>query len=232
MTIIEPNAPMAGPALPSELEFGTQSETVPEQFTGDYGAPSAMDPSALASAPSQEDSTLTAEDVLRHINGRASETEALPQQIPIPKPFPFPRPFPLPFRAASGRYRSQAVGFQLELRVDVDGRRPLRRLSGDYYSVSGATTNYFGSWTVDAVTITTSSNAITVVGTARTTWSTTFTVATVTIPRTTIFRPGPPATIRWSTPSGAIGATYVCDWESGAYRTVEFEQDCESGVTA
>lgn len=46
----------------------------------------------------------------------------------------------------SGRYRSPIAGFQLELRVDVDGNTPLGKLSGDYYTISGGVTSYFGSW--------------------------------------------------------------------------------------
>src|ERR1051326_5067495 len=48
-------------------------------------------------------------------------------------------PFPLPRRPVSGRYRSGGFGFQLELRVDVDGRRPMRKVSGDFSQVSGST---------------------------------------------------------------------------------------------
>ncbi|MFZ2528257.1 MAG: hypothetical protein WAX14_11475 [Rhodococcus sp. (in: high G+C Gram-positive bacteria)] len=137
-------------------------------------------------------------------------------------------------RNVSGRYRSSVVGggFQLELRVDVDGRTPLRKLSGDYYAISGTTVTYFGSWTVDAVTITAAPGQIVIRGTARTTWSTTFNVATVVVPRRTVFQPLASATLRWSTGSGAPGAAYVCGHESAAFRTVELEQDVESGVGA
>lgn len=233
MTVLEPNAPMTGPEMPIDLDVPEDASTVFQQPAG-TGAQGGMDPSGPPAPNGFDDrpmsDTLTAEELLHRMNGaETADNDLIPRPIPIPTPLP--RPFPLPFRAASGRYRSLAVGFQLELRVDVDGRRPLRRLSGDYYSVAGATTTYFGSWTVDAVTITASANAVTIIGTARTTWPTTFTVAKVTVPRTTIFRPAPPATIQWSTPSGAVGATYECRWEAGAFRTVELEQDCESGVT-
>ena len=221
MTVMEPNAATAGPELPIDLEVGAdEADRGPSPTT-------TADPSGPFTATGLDDRPaephLTAEDVLQRIDGRGAQPEA---EAP-----PLPAPSPLPTRAASGRYRSQPLGFQLELRVDVDGRRPLRKLSGDYFTISGATTTYFGSWTVDAVTVTTSPAAIVIVGTARTTWTTTFTVARVTIPRTTIFRPAPAATIRWSTPSGTVGAAYTCSWEAGAYRTVELEQDCEAGVT-
>src|SRR5574341_23983 len=63
---------------------------------------------------------------------------------------------PLPRRPVSGRYRSAAIGFQLELRVDVDRTRPTHHVSGDFFSISGATKSYFGSFIVHAPTITVS----------------------------------------------------------------------------
>ncbi|HEX6344487.1 hypothetical protein [Umezawaea sp.] len=220
MTVMEPNAAYAGQELPYDLQVGAD-EAVREHHQSPVVT---ADPSAPSSAAGLDERPpephLTADEVLQRIESRTLEPEAAPT------------PIVLPTRAASGRYRSPALGFQLEMRVDIDGRRPLRKLSGDYYSVSGATTTYFGSWTVDAVTITSTPTLVTVVGTARTTWTTTYTVARVTIPRVTIFQPAPAATIRWSTPTGTAGATYVCAWESGAFRTVELEQDCEAGVTA
>lgn len=52
----------------------------------------------------------------------------------------------------SGRFRSAGAGTQLELRVDVDGPRPLMRISGDFFETSGATTNYVGSFVVETLT--------------------------------------------------------------------------------
>src|SRR5262245_31182304 len=51
-------------------------------------------------------------------------TETTNPEIKIPKP-PI---LPLPRRPVSGRYRSGGFGFQLELRVDVDGRRPMKKV--------------------------------------------------------------------------------------------------------
>jgi hypothetical protein len=247
MTVMEPNASAAGPEQPIDLDVGaaTEAEDTAAAQVPDYPAQAismqTADPSAAPLEPGIEDrpdgSSLTADDLLRRTNGAVQEADAgaaAPGVIPHPGPRPIPAPIPrpLPFRAASGTYRSQPVGFQLELRVDIDGRRPLRKLSGDYFSVSGSTTTYFGSWTVDAVKVTASANSVVVVGTARTTWATTFTVAKVTIPRATIFQPAPPATIQWSTSSGAQGAKYVCAWATGSFRVVELEQDCERGVNA
>ncbi|MQA59996.1 MAG: hypothetical protein GEU86_00565 [Actinophytocola sp.] len=234
MTIMEPNAPVAGENLALDLEKTTESAAAgmaePPTEATTQPAEQAADPSAAAAPPAFEElptMPATAEDAVRQVNGHDTAIEPAAPVAPIPGPVPFP----LPRRQASGRYRSRPLGYQLELRVDVDGKRPLRKLSGDYYAISGSTVTYFGSWTVDAVKVTTTSSTITVVGTARTTWSTTFTVAKVTIPRAMIFQPAPPATLRWFTSSGAAGATYVCGWESAAFRTVELEQDCETGVT-
>ncbi|MFC0106377.1 hypothetical protein [Kibdelosporangium aridum] len=221
MTTIEPNSSTHVPGI-RELEGMAENveqiafrvPVSPAGLTGDPSGP-------LASATQ----AITGEELLR-ADGQQDLTE-----LDVAAPVVPPVPIPLPFRIASGRYRSQPLGFQLELRVDVDGRHPLGKLSGDYYVVSGATVSYFGSWTVDAVTVSATPTTLTIVGTARTTWPTTFTVATVTVPRARIFQPAPPASIRWSTPTGAIGATYVCAWAAGAFRTVELEQDCESSVT-
>jgi hypothetical protein len=220
MTVMEPNAAYAGHDIPFDFQQGVDEfgrEPVPTQTsTADPSGP--LSATGLDERPPEQH--LSPEEVLQRIESRILEPEAAPP------------PIVLPTRAASGRYRSPAQVFQLELRVDIDGRRPLRRLSGDYYSVSGATTTYFGSWTVDAVTVTATPTLVTIVGTARTTWTTTYTVARVTIPRATIFSPPPAATLRWSTPTGTPGATYACPWESSAFRTVELEQDCEAGITA
>jgi hypothetical protein len=231
VTILEPNAALSGTA---PADAGMATGTLPSQRAGvsDYGnvvAPSA-DPSsgAMPGTPDvQTDAGLS--DLETYLADQAAAAEAELPITPIPIPLP---PIPIRTRAVSGRYRSPAVGFQLELRVDIDGRRPLHKLSGDYFSVSGGTTTFFGSWTVDAVTTSVVNGATVTVGTARTTWPTTFTVAKVTVPRRTIFQPAAPATIQWSTPSGALGGTYLCGHESAAMRTVELEQDVESGVAA
>jgi hypothetical protein len=222
VTVVEPNAAPAG-TLPGET--GTPAPTEPNVV-----APSAGDPGAPAVPHDGRTMAETMEQVESYLAEQAPTAGAGVGLAPVPTP-KVP-PIGLPFRAASGRYRSPAAGFQLELRVDIDGARPLMKLSGDYYSVSGGTTTYFGSWTVDAVTLTRHGNEIIAVGTARTTWPTTYTVATVTIRRRPVVQPASPATIQWSTSTGAQGATYVCNHESASLRTVELEQDVEAGVTA
>ena len=226
VTVVEPNAAPAGtvPAQPGTIP-SPPSPREPEM--PNIAAPSVADPGAPAAPADGQSTASTVEQVESYLAEQAPEAAG---PIPIPlEPLPT---LPLRPRAASGRYRSPAAGFQMELRVDVDGRRPLMKVSGDYYSISGGTTTYFGSWTVDAATVTRTATEVVAVGTARTTWTTTYTVARVSIPRRTIFQPAAPATVRWSTPSGAPGAVYTCSHESGSFRVVELEQDVEGGVTA
>ncbi|MEV4164735.1 hypothetical protein [Nonomuraea dietziae] len=52
----------------------------------------------------------------------------------------------------SGLYRGQDGESQLDLRVDVDGKRPTGRLSGDLFTTTGSTTAYHGSFVVHSTT--------------------------------------------------------------------------------
>ena len=134
-------------------------------------------------------------------------------------------------RAVSGRYGATSAGWRLELRVDVDGSRPLRRVSGDYYRVTGGTVSFFGSFVIDAITLTVTSSAVTITGIASTTWTTSFNRARVTIPRVWLFSPPAAATLRWSNAAGSPGASYTCGYVSRHFRSVTLEQDCEAGIT-
>ncbi|MGH2601764.1 MAG: hypothetical protein ACRDJ9_20570, partial [Dehalococcoidia bacterium] len=158
----------------------------------------------------------------------ATPSPALPLQ-PVQPVLPIP-PIQLK-RAVSGRYRSAGAGYQLELRVDVDGHRPVMRVSGDFYRVSGATTTYFGSFIVDAPSVSATPTTATITGTITATWSTSHRQVRVTVPRTTILQPAAGATVQFFTTTGGAGATYVCPFQSRAFRTVQFEQDFVTGVT-
>ncbi|MFB4266926.1 hypothetical protein [Nonomuraea sp. GTA35] len=48
----------------------------------------------------------------------------------------------------SGLYQGQDGDSRLALRIDVDGARPMGRVSGDLFTVAGATTSYVGSFVV------------------------------------------------------------------------------------
>lgn len=159
------------------------------------------------------------------------EAEPAPVEAGVLPAPPIPAPPLLPIkRAVRGRYRSAAPGFVLELRVDVDGHRPTRRVSGDFYQVSGATTTYHSSFRVDAPTITTTAAQVRIEGLGSFTFAAGAPKVRVTIPRTTIFQPAAPATVQFLTVANQPGASYLCRHQSAYLRSVRFEQDCQAGV--
>lgn len=144
---------------------------------------------------------------------------------------PIPPPIGIPRRAVSGRYRGRLGGFELELRVDIDRVRPMRKLSGDFFSISGATTTYFGSFIVDNPAISVSATQITCRGLGRFTFNAGAPVVQVTIQRRLIFQPPAPAVVQFFTQTGSPGATYTCGFESAYFRTVQLETDSVSDIT-
>ncbi|WP_141753710.1 tetratricopeptide repeat protein [Streptomyces luteocolor] len=139
----------------------------------------------------------------------------------------------LPYRPVSGRYRGTGGSFQLELRVDVDsirsGSKVLRRLSGDFFSTSGGTTAYFGSFVVHSPTVTTSATQIVVRGLGTFTWQAGAPVVQVTVPRRRTDQSPGAATVQFLTTSGQAGANYVCPYVSPYFRAVQWEQDSVTG---
>ena len=160
----------------------------------------------------------------------SAEKPVLPVQ-PVRPVLPVKPILPLLMRPVSGRYRGTLGAFQLELRVDVDRTRPMKRLSGDLYQTSGGTTKYFGSFVVNAATVTVTTSQVTVKGTGSFTFSAGFPVVQVTIQRRTIRQPQAPASLQFFTTGGSPGATYTCVFESIYFRTIRIETDRVSDVT-
>jgi hypothetical protein len=140
-------------------------------------------------------------------------------------------------RNVSGTYRNATpagFGTILELRVDVDGRRPQQRLSGDLYlhfHFCGPITLYTRSFVVEALTIDSAADEITISGPviyyndpANTSDS-----IRVEIPRVSIFAPAPAACVHWLT-LGKIVATYACPKISEYFRTATLEIDRFQGT--
>ncbi len=136
------------------------------------------------------------------------------------------------YRKVSGRYSNCPRSWKLELRVDVDSYRPTKMVSGDYYYVSGSTTSYFGSFKVEAPSIYVSSTQVTIIGIAQMTWSTPYQKVRLVIPRHNIFQPAANAYVQWYTLTNQKGADYVCLFDSPYFRTIQLEEDRETGVTA
>ncbi|GAA2093307.1 hypothetical protein GCM10009801_60380 [Streptomyces albiaxialis] len=127
-----------------------------------------------------------------------------------------------------GRYRNGG-GVQLELRVDVDGRRPLNRLSADFFTTTGATTSYYGSFVVNAVSVTRTATDAVIRGRGTFTWSASHPLVEVTIPLRTAAQPRGAATVQFLRTGGAKGASYLCPFASPYFRTVQWEQDSVAG---
>jgi hypothetical protein len=172
----------------------------------------------------------------RRTRGRLIEGDAAdggPAALAPAFPVPFPSIPITPFRLlhrTSGRYRGTG-SVQLELRVDVDGRRPLRRTSGDFYVQSGATLSYFGSFVVHSPAITVTSTHVIVDGIGTFTWSAAYPRVRVSVPRTSIFHAPGSATVQFLTAGGAAGASYACGHASPFFRTIQLEEDKVSGLT-
>jgi len=167
-------------------------------------------------------------DPTRPIEG---ETAPIPSIPPLQSaPIPFGTPNPMAKQPVSGRYRGTLASFQLELRVDVDRTRPMKRLSGDFFQISGSTTTYLGSFIVDPPTITVTDSQVVIKGLGSFTFATRSPVVQVTIPRNLISQPQAPATVQFLTKGGGAGATYTCAFESIYFRSLLLETDRVSDV--
>lgn len=142
------------------------------------------------------------------------------------------------FRRVSGAYRSPdpaATGSILELRVDVDGRRPQSRVSGDlfrhyHFQWFGHTfqfTHYTASFVAESLAVSTVSNEMVITGPVKY-YSDPANVSDtieVRIPRVTVFAAAAPATVKFYT-SGVLKSTFLCSKLSDSFRTVTLEIDC------
>lgn len=184
----------------------------------------------LTSEPGETDLAEVAQGAEPTTDARGAIALA-PQQPLEPLP-PLPKlPPQVITRTVSGRYGGTLGSFRVELRVDVDRSRPLRKVSGDFYSTSGGTTSYIGSFVVDTVAIVSTPAQITLRGLGRFGFSAGAPVVQVTIARRSIFQPAAPATLQFFTTGGAPGSTYACQFQSTYFRSVFLETDRVSNVT-
>jgi len=153
--------------------------------------------------------------------GFEEEAAALPV---TPKPILIRRP-------VSGRYRGTLGSFELELRVDVDRVHPMQKLSGDFFSVSGSTKAYIGSFIVDAPAISLTTTQVICRGTGRFSFGINSPIVQVAIQRRTIFQPQAPAMVHFFDLNNQPAAQYSCAFESAYFRTVRLETDHVSNVT-
>ncbi len=129
----------------------------------------------------------------------------------------------------SNSAEKKAKGTELELRVDVDGVRPLNVISGDIYSNSERTRKYLSSFIFQEVKkIENPTNEIILIGEKGkfSLSSDQFTDIQITISANS--RP-PKAAFQWSNGSGSVSKC-LCKYASKYFRTVHLEHDYEKGV--
>jgi len=125
----------------------------------------------------------------------ASPMETISPSVPVGTTTQGIIPILIPKKASSGSYAGSAGSFRLELRVDVDGKRPCNLVSGDFFTIAGGVTTYFGSFKSGAVSAVWTDSSVTLTGVLSTTWSTTFNHFRITIPRVMIIVSGNPAAL-------------------------------------
>ena len=131
-------------------------------------------------------------------------------------------------RPVSGRYRGRQAGMEVELRIDVDGARPLKAASADYSDIGKTDPEYRESMQVVAPKITYGARLVTIEGTALFSHRTARRRIVVTIPRVAS---GPlVATLRHLTARGRLAFECVCTFEDEHFRLVELEEATERGV--
>jgi hypothetical protein len=162
----------------------------------------------------------------------AAARPILPRVPIIPRVPVVPRipVIPVRKRAVSGRYLGTTGAFRLELRVDVDGTRPIRRVSGDFFQIVGRTVKYFGSFVVNAPAITVAATEVTIKGLGTYTFAAGAPVVQVKIARRSILQNQAPAVVQFFSTGGAPGAVYTCAFVSVYFRSVRIETDRVSDV--
>ena len=184
----------------------------------------------MSSEPMTDVEIAAIEESVLELIGEAAKTDVDPTRAAIDGSTDLRTAAAVRYLPVSGRYRSCPEPWELTIRIDVDGFRPTRRVSGDYFRKSGSTFQYFGSFVVDSISVSVSSTMIRIVGLARTTWASAYNKLWVWIPRHVLGQPRAAVHVLWTTPANQRGATYRCLFESAHFRSVILEQDVEADV--
>ncbi len=131
----------------------------------------------------------------------------------------------------SGRYTGKKGNYRLTLRVDIDGKRPMKRISGDFFKTSGLTVSYYGSFIVNSPRIKLTFSEVIIEGFGTFTFRAFAPKLRIRIPRFSFFRPPGPAKVQFLSRGNRFCATYICNYKSKYFRTVQYEQDYVTGVT-
>lgn len=164
--------------------------------------------------------------------GVSTPYRAVSDEQPV-KLIPVPVAVPVVKNQVYGTYRGVNGTFELELRVDTDGPTPLNVVSGDIFTITGGTKNYFGSFSVRGVAISIAGGVITITGVASMTWISPYNRIKLTLNQTNVGLPLAAAHLQWiHGATGAPGALYVCNYLKRGYRSVRLEQDRTADVAA
>lgn len=131
-------------------------------------------------------------------------------------------------RLISGRYRGQLQGGEVELRVDVDGRRSMNRVSGDIFSGAGSNRTYVSSFVVDSLTSPPGSSIHE--GPARFSAAPRGDRVRVVVPSIPALPQPTFVTLQFVRAEGTTAETIVCDRDSDFLRTIELKEDFEQGI--
>ena len=233
MNNIDPSAPDLDYTTQHDRELSVEEVAAIEGYSEDYSLYFVDSASIPPSSPASQ-----AETAINHFHATpaleiAKTNSQLQDKRTSVKPVPG-RPIPIKTikRRVSGRYSNCPRPWKLELRVDVDGYKPAKMFSGDFFHSSGSTQSHFGSFRVDAPSISVSNSQLTIIGIAECTWKTSYKKVRVVIPIRNIYQPSANAYVTWYTLTNKKGAEYVCLFESSYFRTIQLEQDREEGVAA
>lgn len=184
-------------------------------FRSGLFGPQPLDPTAPSprswSAGHDADSRGSSSGVAMHRNssnevppaGAADSNEMLPDVSTLGK------------RPVRGRYESREGGpWKLELQLDLDDELLVTRVEGNMYRTAEGRRELFGSFTVHAMLVTANGSALTINGTAGTSWDTRYHHIRITIRRASVLSPPAAAIVEWSDLGGSLGAIYECFYAS------------------
>ncbi|MEO3973171.1 hypothetical protein [Streptomyces sp. CAU 1734] len=142
-----------------------------------------------------------------------------------------PDPYRAPYRPVTGRWSETGADQRVELRVDLEGERSLSTISGDLFTVSGATTSYSNSFRATAPAVDQGADQYLVTGGGMQ-WANNspLTRLHLTIPRVGADAPAQRATLRLESADGVQSRVFSCAYDGAALRSVEMETDSMAGT--
>ncbi|MEU3598527.1 hypothetical protein ABZ714_07305 [Streptomyces sp. NPDC006798] len=141
-----------------------------------------------------------------------------------------PEPFRTPYRPVTGRWSGSNGDQRIELRVDLEGDRPLGIVSGDLFTGDTCTDSF--RTTADLIVLPGSGTYALYQSGLSWANNSARTDLYLTLPRTAVNSPeGSNAVIHLSAPGGSQSLAFSCYYSGAALRSVEMETDALAGET-